>query len=76
MRTYPTTHRGFVEILTAVGAVVVRRKGSHEQWRLPNGRTFTIVTAREGYTGRSAVNRWTELKRLYPEIRSAPDGTR
>lgn len=69
MRTYPTSYNGFVEVLTRVGAVPLRSKGSHQQWRLPNGRCFTIVTTREGYVGRSAVNRWTELKRLYPGVR-------
>lgn len=74
MRTYPTSYRAFVAVLETIGAQKVRHKGSHEQWRLPNGQNFTVVTSPDGYTGRTAVNRWTALKRQVPGLRS--DGSK
>lgn len=74
MTTCPTSYRAFVAILVNLGARKVRHKGSHEQWRLPSGHNFTVVTTPDGYVGRTAANRWTQLKRMVPGLRS--DGSR
>jgi len=35
--------RDLVEILKSAGAVAVRVRGSHQVWKMPNGRSTTIV---------------------------------
>jgi HicA-like toxin of HicAB toxin-antitoxin system len=70
--TCPTTYREFVDVLRSLGAVPVRQKGGHEQWKLPSGHVYTVALARVNYSDRRTVlNRWTELRRLAPQLRSA-----
>jgi len=68
----PTSYRDFADVLRSVGAAPVRQKGGHEQWRLPNGKVFTLPATSAGYTDRrSVLNRWSDLRRLFPKLREA-----
>jgi predicted RNA binding protein YcfA (HicA-like mRNA interferase family) len=63
--TAPTDYRGFAQVLRGLGAAPVRQRGGHEQWRLPNGKVFTLPATHAGYVERRAVlNRWCDLRRL------------
>lgn len=66
----PKDYRGFAQVLSGLGAAPVRRKGSHEQWRLQDGRVYTLHLGRE-YERRTALNYWRDLRRLFPQLREA-----
>jgi hypothetical protein len=58
-------------LFRAVGAVLVRQS-RHEQWRLPNGRMFTLPISKGGWSSRNDVHcRWRDVCRLMPELRAA-----
>lgn len=67
----PTDYAGFAQVLRGLGAAPIRQKGSHEQWRLRNGKVFTLPATRAGYGDRRTIlNRWADLRRLAPELRA------
>jgi hypothetical protein len=68
--TAPTDYAGFADALRRIGAAPVRQRGGHEQWRLPNGKVFTLPATRSGYMDRRAtLNRWSDLRRMFPALR-------
>lgn len=65
----PNTYRSFILVLLAAGAEIERNASGHEQWRLPNGRRFTLPSSRGSWGDRHGVlNRWRDLRHIYPAI--------
>ena len=71
MNTKPKTRHDFLCLLAAAGAVRARNTNGHEQWRLPNGRMFTLPTSKGAWESRNDVHcRWRDLQRLALELRA------
>jgi len=64
----PTSYKEFRRHLLAIGACLIRSTGGHEQWRLPNGRRWTLSMSKGQWTHRRTVlNRWREFCRVVSE---------
>lgn len=51
----PHDRQEFEDLLRSHGAVFERENGGHRQWKLPNGRTFTVPTAKRDWSHRPTL---------------------
>lgn len=76
MKTKPQTYEQFAALFQRAGAVLVRNT-VHEQWRLPNGRMFSLPTSKGAWESRNDVHcRWRDVTRVMPELRALWEATR
>lgn len=59
----PKTLRDWEQHLRALGARLERHSCGHDQWRLPNGRMFTVSKGALDGDPRKARNMWAGLRR-------------
>lgn len=76
MKIKPTTRYEFVRLLADAGASIARHNNGHEQWRLPNGRMFTLPVSRGAWIPAFVHQRWRDLTRVLPELRALWEATR